>query len=153
WELVGPKDIKQDRTFEGYGTVAFSHDGRYLAFPANKDHAVHLWDLEEKKELAALPPQEGYVGRVAFGPGGMLASTSTSAVREKAGKFRVRSQLRVWNLTTGKEVWSLVRTQDQFVGMEFDAESNRLVVGSSDGSLSLLDGATGRELRPLVGHA
>jgi WD40 repeat protein len=152
WELDAAKKGRPLQPLDGYGTVAFSRDGDLLAC-AGTDQTVHVWDVETWEELTAVPPVPGaFVKWVAFGPGGLLAEATASAILDPRGMMTARSQVRLWDLTAGREVWSVVREPLEVSAVAFDPEGKWLSVSGVDQTLLLLDATTGREAKALVGH-
>jgi WD40 repeat protein len=80
----------------GTTTIASSPDGQLLA-STGEDNIVHIWDLTNNQEIAALKGHTGAVTGLAFSPDGKILATSSfdNSVRQwepKTGKL-----LTTWN--------------------------------------------------------
>jgi WD40 repeat protein len=105
-------------------TVAFSRDGRKLATVAGPEVAV--WNLDERGPPLLLSGLEGGPSLLAFSPDGRRL------VAGEAGQ-----RLRVWDLTTGRELLAL---PCPFPAQALRFVGDRLVVVSGDNRLWVLDG-------------
>lgn len=124
--------------------VATSDDGQ-LALSIGNDRRLVLWDLSSGKKVRSLKGHTGDPNCVAFAPGGELA---VSGGWDKT--------LRVWDVPTGKELLRLGGAFSDFqwsvfMGLAFHPDG-RLVVGSSDHTVCLLDLETGRVSQRFEGH-
>lgn len=151
WSLGTGDGIKtlKDET-EGFTSVAFSRDGRYLAaatgtryeFPLKKPRGVvRIWDTSTWQVVHTLKKHTGSVNSVAFSPDSRRLAS--------AGSDRT---VRIWDTETGVEL-STLRGHTQFVvGVVFSPDGKRLVSAGEDGTLRGWDTETEEILLVLKGH-
>lgn len=114
--------------------VVFSRDGRYL-FAAGKERIIFVWDMEQDAKLLykwALKDGQGDVRAL-----GILTLNNRELVAVASG-----SQVFFWDIQTGALIPSrtLKLAQDASIqSMDVTKDSNRLAVGSNDGSVTAWD--------------
>ncbi|WP_206758265.1 AAA-like domain-containing protein [Nostoc sp. FACHB-190] len=97
-----------------------------------------LLNIRERNELKG---HRGIVPDVAFSPDGKtLASAS------------VDKTIKLWNVSTGKEITSLTGHQDQVFSIAFSPDGKTLASGSADKTIKLWNVSTGKEIASLTGH-
>lgn len=104
--------------------VAFSDDGKHLAV-AGSDRIVHVWHIEQEKELHSLRGHTDRVSCVAFGLRGMLASGG------------IDDQVRLWNALEGQEAVVRSGHDDTVFSLALDPRGETAI--SSDGNKRLLE--------------
>jgi WD40 repeat protein/serine/threonine protein kinase len=121
-------------------TMVFSRDGRQLASADLSDQSVKVWDTATGKGLQTLRRQRGIIYRdevigLAFSPDGKRLAA--------ASRYE---NLRLWELTTGKEVLAL-RGYGGCRSGAFSANGQVLLCTTWDSKLRIWDAA------PLAAHA
>ncbi len=126
--------------------LAFSPDGRLLA-SAGEDAKVILWDPATGTEARTLL-HAGPVKGLSFSPDGRrLATCCERSPREERGAVRV------WEVTTGRELLGL-RGHDLVVTcVSFSPDGRQLASAATDKQVKLWDATTGAERGTLGGHA
>jgi WD40 repeat protein len=122
--------------------LTFSSDGKLIAAAgcetrhAGRDVFARIWlfDLPAGKELPVLKPACQVVNRVAFSPNGKMLVADTES----------KSQLSLWDLTTGQCVTSLEGHVDRCVRLVFSGDGKQLISVDNEGLIVQHDLATGR---------
>jgi WD40 repeat protein/tetratricopeptide (TPR) repeat protein len=123
----------------GERVVAFTRDGRRLAWTRWPDHAARQVDTTSAREAAPALPHDGWIGQFAYSADGRLLVTA-SADRTA----------RVWDVATGKPAATPLRHDDHVRHAEFDRAGRRVVTASVDKTARIWDAATGKALtRPM----
>jgi WD40 repeat protein len=152
WDVASGK---KDKQFKGYGSVAFSEDGRLFAW-VGLDHAIHVRDAEGKTRTIPAPsfPGRAFVAvySIAFGPKPLLVA-STGRIWREGVTTRYRSRVRAWNLDTNKSAWEWERDSEEVTGLTFDPSGKRLALTGLSRRIVLLDSSTGREVDVWRGHS
>jgi WD40 repeat protein len=144
---VEPVVLRDPGNEEVYG-VAFSRGGERLA-AACGDGAIRVWDPKSHRVLATLRGHRSAVVSVAFSPTdrNRLASAGTDRT------------LRLWDLTTGKEVFKPLPGGETTLpigrgqSVTFSPDGRLLAAMSDGGTIGVWDVATGRLRYGLSGHA
>jgi WD40 repeat protein len=139
----------------GVCCVAFSPDGKRLAtagmgLGAGKPGQVKVWDVATGQETLALKfaADAGAVGCVAFSPDGKRLASGSRANPYKPGKPGL---VKVWELSTGQEVFTLKGHSDGIASVAFSPDGMRLASVSSDG-VRVWNTASGQEVFTFKGH-
>jgi WD40 repeat protein len=117
--------------------AAFSGDGKILA-SVGWDSRLHLWDTANGKELQSIPLELGLDPTVAFsGDSKVVAVTSHKTIIVcDVGKAKAR----------------IFPQPDYVTGAAFAPDSSHLAAFGWAKTVSLIDLATGKEIRKLTGH-
>jgi serine/threonine protein kinase len=151
----------------GVTRLAYSLDGKYLAtlgadaeLPKDLERRyaaseLKVWDAVTGAQVyAAKLPSDGY--HVAFTAdstevvvGGWQRAPSETATRanhETPGPANRLQELRVWDVATGKELLIREGLPGSLAGAAFSPDGLKILTGSSDGLVELLDVATAKQL-------
>jgi WD40 repeat protein/serine/threonine protein kinase len=134
WQEVPPSPLA---TSGGLHTVAFSLDGRLLAAAGyDPSFPVVVWDLAAGAQSRSLHGHTSVVFQVAFSPDGLrIAAASHDGT------------VRVWDVTTGKEVVRPpLRHAAGVTGVAFSSDGGRLATASLDGTVRVWDTTSWRPL-------
>jgi WD40 repeat protein len=132
-------------------SLALSPDRPLLATVCRREALVRVWNLETGRQVTE--PMSALAERVAFGPGGLLATAGGLA-----GSFP--GQLILWDATTGKTKFNLTGHKKYVTAIAFSPDGRRLASAAGDPmsaeaeEVKVWDTATGKELfafRPRVG--
>jgi hypothetical protein len=138
-----PAAVREARCFRGQAgavvAVACAPDGR-TALTGGADRTLRLWDLEGGGEIRCFGESPYEIGCVAVTPG-----SGHGLAGQGVG-------VRVYDLTTGREVQRLGGHIDAVRGVSVSADGCFALTGSDDRTVRLWDLQTGRELQRLTGH-
>jgi WD40 repeat protein len=145
WDVTHGKQLENsplDLTKGGVDGVAFSPDGKTIAFPYD-DGKVAQWSLDGTNRLKALPMVEtdGSVVTVAFSRDGKSHLLATGHGRD----------VTMWKLVDGKKVKgpSLNGFEGNVISVAFNPEGNMVATGNHKGNVALWDVASGNRLKSL----
>jgi WD40 repeat protein/serine/threonine protein kinase len=143
WDAQTGKELL---SFKGEGVycVAFSPDGKRLATPWGP--RVKEWDAETGKELRAFQVAPKLVAPAAY-----CLAYSPDGKRLAAGAV-YRSEGKVWDTESGKELFTLKGHTDSLLSVAFTSDGKRLATASADKTVKVWDAENGKELLTLEGH-
>src|SRR5262249_22660249 len=134
------KLLRTERTHEPVDQLAFSRDGKILAFSCVDQISLRLFEVDGWKEVFPLPARHG-IRFFALSP-----DHKTLAGLEDGGRL-----IRLYDLAQGKEIRQLQGHQQGITCLVFSADGKSLASASSDKTIRLWDVATGKELQALSG--
>jgi WD40 repeat protein len=141
----------------GMQAIAFTPDGRTLA-AAQGSKQVVIWDAVAGKVLRRIEldrEMDRYLSSpaAALSPDGKLLALRLAVVDRRPGGGRVvRSQhFSVWDVTTGKQRWSVPTALRETDSLAFSPDGKTLAQGLW-GTIRLWDSATGKQVRRLTCH-
>jgi outer membrane protein assembly factor BamB len=144
----------------GIGSVAFTPDGRTLVGggivgpvgPNGEEPAgvLTLWNVASGRILSTLEGQTGIVRAVAVAPDGKtVASGGRGPVRQVRNMARIASELRLWNIATGKPVWTFEGERSEVNSLAF-APDGKTLVYCDEAGVGIIDVETGKLERELT---
>jgi len=132
-EVIGK--FKCIGTTEPIYTIAFSPDGKYIAFGSTKGK-VALCDIENDKQIEAwIKVHDGPVYSIAFSPDGQYIASSS--MFEKSIKLLDRKE---------KNIRTFEKETREIASIAFSPDGNMIVSGSTDGTVSCWDVKTGEKM-------
>jgi WD40 repeat protein len=140
-----------DTAEKTYGVA--SPDGRLLAVMKANNARVSIVESPSGKQLHTLTPtgDAGTVNRLRFSSDGKLLAVIYGAnehQRPTATSFTGGSQVKVWDVQSGRELHSLV-TNEIPLHAEFTSDSRFIATAGTMGQISLWDTQLGSKLRDL----
>lgn len=134
------------RTIRGHGravnSLAWSSEETQLV-TGSADATIKIWDVSAKEE--PIRPAEKVKA--------YFATAFTSSSELLALGVTLNNQVKVWNLSVGKQVANLALPGDRLVCATFSPDAKLLATGSMDNLIRLTDVATGRVLSVMQGHS
>lgn len=126
---------------------AFSADGRLVGYGAYSESegtgSVFIWDAATGADVATVCCHQGSVLALAFGPG----ATTLASVGFADGS------LRLWDVGTGEQIWSVNDPSGQFGAVAISADGALVATGSTGGTVRLWDARNGDPVMVLSGHS
>ena len=116
--LTGHKASGWDLEWE----TTFSNDGTKFFSAAWGDPRVLVWDVATGKVLQVLPSYSGGADRLASSPNGRWLATAAGGFSDQED-----SDIRLWDMETGKLVHRLTAGRDSVAAILFSADSSQLM--------------------------
>jgi WD40 repeat protein len=155
--VTGKEGVALRGMVRGARHLAFSPDGKRLA--AACFQTVIVWDARTGQEVRTIKAHEFLVSGVAFSPDGKrLASCSGTP---SGGGRQTGGEVKVWEVGTGKEVFSVPNLPHWMNSVAFSPDGKQLagaggdlavVAPSHPGDVWVWDAASGKEIHRLRGH-
>jgi len=144
WDTTTGREIKTEAQFLGYAdegySAVFSPDGR-LVVTATSRGAIVIWDMAEGRKKAEW---QSNAGVVAISPDGKFV-LSGSRPEQSPGI------LGLWNITTGKQVWSIEGHRTGIHSLTFSPDGKYALSASRDGTVKLWDIEAKKEVKVFKG--
>ncbi|HEY7156598.1 MAG TPA: hypothetical protein VH575_21700 [Gemmataceae bacterium] len=141
WDVSTRKKLRTARAsypgaFSDLSAVAFSPDGKRLAWAEKMNHSVHLLDVATGEECATSQGGQGILNCLAFSPDGKTLALGDS-----------NHAIYLWDLPSVKVRKTLADVKRRAVtGLAFSPDGRRLVAAA--GELDFWDPRTGKKIRP-----
>lgn len=159
WDVAVGREI---RTFKGHTepvlSVTISPDGCYVvsvgrSLSGDRESNCILWDLKTGQRIRSFIGNAGAALSAAFSPDGRYLITGTETKGSVWVEETAREKtIRVWDVSTGKEVWSLGEWNDVNV-LAVTPDGRKVVANGPGHTLKIWELATGRQVRTFEGHA
>lgn len=120
--------------------VTFSPDGQYFVTGSiGNSRYLKFWDASSL-ELMKTYPQQAYIYGVGITPDGkkLLAA--------------VKNYVKAWDIATGRELWTRKVTNLDLNMLAISPDSRLVATANKEGTITLLDINTGRQVTVLKGH-
>jgi WD40 repeat protein len=135
----------------GVFSLTIRSDGMRCA-SGSDDRTVKVWDTRTGQVIHTLVGHTSLVTSLAFSPDGKRLASATGAFPGLADVQVKAVEVKVWDVTTGREVCSLLKEHTSvFHGVAFSPDGTRLAAGSHDMTVKLWDVTTGQETFTLTG--
>jgi WD40 repeat protein len=145
WDLDSGSPLRQIAPATGNAdpakSVVFSEDGQSL-FIAGPADDMSTWDAETGTEIGHYRGHSGDVWDVAVSPDGLTAATTCWE----------DGTLRVWNLASSAQQWTVTTPGGGGLSVALSPDGKQAAFSGYDGSVWLLEAATGRAIRRLAYH-
>lgn len=120
---------------------AYSPDWKRVAIGI-KDGTIHVFDMENGKELLKLEGHTDVVEDVAYGPDGTRIATVSDD-----------KSVKIWDAETGKELQSLKGHSSRVLTVAFSHQGKLVATGGQDHDAKIWDAQTGALLQTVPGGA
>ncbi|MFO0959646.1 MAG: WD40 repeat domain-containing protein [Isosphaeraceae bacterium] len=120
--------------------VAFSPGGGVIA-SASRDRAIHLWQLNTRKQLPSLLGHTGPIAAIAYSPdGGALVSASEDRT------------VKIWDTASGREMATFSRHRDSVSCVAISPDGQTVASGDRSGAAFLWNLSTRQVIAKLARH-
>jgi len=146
WDVASRRLIEKPETNYSLGSVAFSPDGKVLAFATGKlatrkqggKQGVTLWDVQEHREITNFPGER----QGGFGTPGLGFSPSGCQLAIGA----MNGPVVLWDLATRTAALTLKGHSEQIDSLAFSRDGHTLVTGSGDNTVRVWSLPNGQEI-------
>jgi len=133
---------------DGVTSISFSPDGKKIA-SGSDDYSIKIWEAETGKELQTLTGHTEVINSVSFSPDGKKL-LSSSGDFGGGDKNKEANHLKIWDLTTGKNLAILNKQKGSVYAATFSPDGKKIASGSWD-NIKIWDAENGKELQTLTG--
>ncbi|ATL68732.1 TIR domain-containing protein [Nocardia terpenica] len=143
WDIDSGKPTAElvDTSGTGTGSVAYSPDGRTIAF-AGSDSFVHVFDATTLTQTIQPLQVDRPAESVTFSPDGTHIAAGDEA-----------HQVRVWEVSSGRETASFAVAQNSVRAVRFTPDGRRIITAAADDAVVVWDASTGQPIGlPFTGH-
>ena len=142
WDFPSGRLIATPETNDAAGSVAFSSNGKLLAF-TTRSHGLKLWDIEANREKTSFP------GTYAHDRGsGLVFSPDGSTLAVGSG---AEPEILLWNIEK-KTLSMTVKGHWGVSSLVFSPDGKTLISGGYDNTIRLWSLASGHEIARLTNH-
>jgi WD40 repeat protein/tRNA A-37 threonylcarbamoyl transferase component Bud32 len=132
-------------------SIAYSPDGQHLV-TACQDATVRVWNALTGEPLGRLEGKAVFIQEVAFSPDGRSVAGSSVRLRIQGDRAVELGQVKAWNLSTHKEIFSAEGHTGRVLSLAFSPDGQYLASGSADHTIRIWTAATGQKVLTLRGH-
>lgn len=145
--VISPENVSRIEKISNIGqgrtnTVAWSPDGKMIAYGNSEDNFVHLWDVEKKKEVLTLQGHSDSVHGLTFSPDGNLLASSNWVGRN----------VFLWDLRNGKKILSFEGLTLAEPQIAFSPDGSLFAYCGPGATVRIWDIENERELYQFGGH-
>ncbi len=126
-----------------FGPVAFSGSGERVATRGKQQNTITVWDRDSTKTPLTLYGHTARVDRLAISPDGRYVASVSKGDRIR----KINQEMKVWETSTGKELFSIGEAESEFDGDMFAFSPDSTQLATVSGKLVVLwEVATGKKL-------
>ncbi len=158
WDIATRQKIIELKHDGLVNSIAFSPDGKWL-LSASDDQTARVWDVATGKEISRVS-HKYRVNLVSISPDGKWAASAESCFYVAFQKVPCNPVVKVWDPSTGREVWQSIQPAPWISTLVFSPDSRFVAIGNSyvygcppdncDNVARVWDVASGKELGKMV---
>ena len=145
YDAATGKEVRTLPAAKGYtAVIAVGPAGHQLA-RVIEDRTIEIWDLAANKVEARLKV-DGQISSLAISPDGKRLAVGHGTGRDEA-------PAQVWDIATGKLLWSMPAQKAYVHSLAFSPDGGHLASAGLDRSIKIWDAESGRLIREIKGSA